>query len=136
MGVDYVSTFIQVAEDCPVDRGTVPPRHPDKPSVAAEQYRLITAAPYALTSEDVLFAVHADRAGIPAGEREAARHAYFAAPRACLRAAPLGKKYGWGVHCDEQGRLALYGVETPEYAALATDPGVTALRAMRSARAR
>ena len=26
------------------------------------------------------------------------------------------QSYGWGIHCDADGRVALYGVESPEYA--------------------
>jgi hypothetical protein len=134
MGVDYECTLIAVAPDCPVDRGTVPPSTPEKPTVAAELYRLISQHPYELTSEDVLWAVHADKHGIPEADRERARHEYFSVGRACLRASPLGKRYGWGVHCDEQGRIALVGVETPEYAALVADEGTTVRPAMRSSR--
>lgn len=135
MGVNYQQTFITVAQDCPVDRGTAPPHNPERPSVAAEQHRLISTRAYRLTSEDVLFEVHADRQDIAAADRAGARAAYFAVPRACLRASPLGKRYGWGIHCDEEGRLALYGVESAEYAALIADPAVSVIGAMRSSRA-
>ncbi len=135
MGVNYRQTFITVAQDCPVDRGTAPPHNLQRPSVAAEQHRLISMHPYRLTSEDVLFEVHADRQDVPAADRAGARAAYFATPRACLRASPLGKRYGWGIHCDEDGRLALYGVESAEYAALAADRDIHVIGAMRSSRA-
>ena len=140
--VDYVDTFIAVAEDCPAEAGTVPP-DTAKPSVAARTYALLAGQPYRLTSADVLFTVHADRAGIPEKERPAARREFFARDQACLRASPLGKRYGWGIHADGAGRLALVGRETPEYAELAAGrlPGntgapVTVVRAMRSSRAR
>jgi len=29
--------------------------------------------------------------------------------------AHLAKRYGWGIHCDARGRVALLGVDTPEY---------------------
>ncbi len=136
-----MDTFIAVAEDCPAEAGTVPPETA-RPSVAALSYALLDGRPYELTSADVLFTVYADRAGIPAGERPAAREAFFAKDQACLRASPLGKRYGWGLHADAEGRLALVGRETPEYAELAAGrvPGsatpVTVVRAMRSSRAR
>ena len=134
--VDYQDTFIAVAPDCPVSQGTAPPRHPSRVSVAAEQYRLVSENPYRYTSADVLFEVHADREGIPDEERPAARAAFFATPRACLRASPLGKKYGWGIHCDEQGRVAVFGVESADYRALAEGGrGVRVLPALRSSRA-
>ena len=140
--VDYADTFIAVAEDCPADRGTVPPPGRGGPSVAARTYELIAGAPYRYTSGDVLFTVHADRAGIPAADRPAARDAFYARPQACLRSSPLGKRYGWGIHADGQGRIALIGVGTPEYGEFAEgrrmgasgDP-VRVVRAMRTARA-
>ncbi|WP_029430068.1 DUF6157 family protein [Blastococcus sp. URHD0036] len=139
--VDYTDTFIAVAEDCPAEAGTVPP-DTAKPSVAAVTHRLLAVRPYELTSADVLFTVHAERHGIPEEERPAARQAFFAKDQACLRASPLGKRYGWGLHADAEGRLALVGRETPEYAEFAggrvPDAGtpVTVVRAMRSSRAR
>ena len=139
--VDYVDTFIAVAEDCPAEAGTEPPLTA-KPSVAALSYALLAGRPYELTSADVLFTVYADRNGVPEPERPAARQAFFAKDQACLRASPLGKRYGWGLHADAEGRLALVARESPEYAEFAagrvpgTDTPVTVVRAMRSSRAR
>ena len=52
-----------------------------------------------------------------------------------MRASALPKKYGWGVHFDEQGRMALYGMETDAYREFAamTDT-LKVLPAMRSSR--
>lgn len=137
---NYTDTFITVAPDCPVDHGVVPPERAI-PSVAARTFDLISANPYALTSDDVIFTVHADRAGIPEPDREQERTEFFSGPRACLRASDLGKKYGWGVHSDADGRVALHSCDSDTYAALENgedpgDPGVTVktLAAMRSAR--
>lgn len=135
MGVNYTNTFIAVAEDCPVEAGIVPPRNDAKPTIAAEQYRLISERPYELTSEDVIFEVYADKQGIPDAERPAEREAYFSKSRACLRTSPLAKKFGWGLHNDAEGRLALVGMETEEYRRLASGAdGIQVVRAMRSSR--
>ena len=99
---NYFDTFIQVAADCGAPLGRVPPAG----TVAGRQYALIAHQPYRLTSDDVLFTVWADRQEIPEGERAEAREAFFAKSQACLRASPLGKKFGWGVHADAQGRVA------------------------------
>lgn len=112
---NYFDTFIAVAADCPAAAGTEPPSRAT-PSVALMTFRLISERPYAHTSDDVIFEVYAERAGIPPGEREVARQAFFAKPQPCLRASDLGKRYGWGIHHDSAGRVALYGVESPEYA--------------------
>lgn len=136
---NYRKTFIAVAEDSTATAGTVPGT---PGSVAALTYELISAAPYTLTSDDVLFAVHATRRGIAEEDRARAREEFFAKPQACLRASPLGKTFGWGIHHDAEGRVALYGVETERYAELSAadatgaDGGsVTLKRAMRRSRA-
>lgn len=137
---NYAETFIAVAPDCEAKRGTVP-RETANPSVALRTFRMIHDHPYRYTSDDVIFTVYADRNGIPEAERPAARKEFFSKPQACLRASDLGKKYGWGIHSDAKGRVALYGVETDEYQAFASGqkPGrgggpVTVKYAMRSRR--
>ncbi|GAB3135524.1 hypothetical protein GCM10027057_11510 [Marisediminicola antarctica] len=126
----------------PIPSGPIPtgpiPAGP-VPTVAALTYELITGHPYELTSGDVIFTVMALRRGIPDADRVAARAEFYAAPRACLRSSDLGKRYGWGIHADADGRLALYGVESHEYGRLldGRDPFgacVTVTRAMRSSR--
>jgi hypothetical protein len=132
LGVNYFDTLIAIAPDSPVQESVVPPRNDAKPTIAAEQYRLLADRPYQLTSEDVIFTVHADRRGIPEDERPAAHEAYFATPRACLRTSPLAKKFGWGLHSDAHGRLALVPAGSERYRALLDDPGTKVVRAMRS----
>lgn len=131
---NYVDTFIELAEDCPTDHALEPPARA-QPTVAQLHYELIAAEPYALTSDDVVFEAHARRAGIADEERATAREAYFAKGQPCLRSSPLGKRYGWGIHSDGEGRVALYARESEDYARLAADPAVTHTRAMRSRRA-
>lgn len=138
--VDYVDTFIAVADDCPAACGTVPP---GAESAAARAYRLIAAAPYRHTSGDVIFAVHAERLGIPEAERAAARAAFYARSQACLRASDLGRRYGWGIHADSDGRIALVGRETADCADFAagrrrasSGKPVALTRAMARSRAR
>lgn len=125
---NYTDTFITVAPDSTAERGVEP-----KSGVALAQYQLIAPHPYRHTSDDVLFTVWADRRGLAQADRPAARAEFFSKGQACLRASDLGKKYGWGIHHDEQGRVALYGVESGEYRRLAGGPRVKA--AMRSKRA-
>jgi len=85
--------------------------------------------------------VWADRNGIPADDRPAARAEFFSKGQPCLRSSPLGKRYGWGVHCDSTGRVALLALESDAYRALVTgqamsDSGrpVTVKKAMRRSR--
>lgn len=132
---NYASTFIRVADDCPVDAAEEPPARGNAPTVAALQFALLSAHPYDLTSDDVLFEVHATRKSIPEQERHAAREAFYAKDQACLRSSPLAKRYGWGIHHDADGRVALVALGSDDYQALADDPEVKQLKAMRSKRA-
>lgn len=131
MTTNYHDSFIAVAPDCRAERGEEP-----KPgTVAALQLELLRAAPYAHSSDDLLFEVHARRGGLPPEAREAERAAFLARPRACLRASPLVKQHGWGLHHDAAGRVAAYGIETDDYRRLAADPALKQLKGMRSRRA-
>lgn len=127
--------FIQVADDCLAQTAAQPPVSDKAPSVAALQYALIAEHPYELTSDDVLFEVHAERRAIPEDERDAAREQFFSKAQACLRSSPLGKRYGWGIHHDADSRVALVPLGSEEYAALASDPTIKQVKAMRSKRA-
>lgn len=130
---NYRTTFIEVAEDCPVVSAEVPAARA-RPTVAQRQFELIDEAPYQLTSDDLLFRIHAERTGIPPEEWPEARAAFFSKGQPCLRASPLAKRYGWGIHHDDDGRVALVPLGSERYAELAADPAVQHVRAMRSSR--
>ena len=130
----YSDTFIEIADDSTAVQGVPPPEKEDNPSVASRTWRMIFEQPYAHTSDDVIFSVWADRQGIPASNRAAAREEFFSNGRACLRAPDLGKKYGWGIHYNEDGRVAAYGRETDAYRAFAEAGELKVLKAMRSSR--
>jgi hypothetical protein len=134
MTTNYINTFIAVAPDCRVATAEAPPVAAAKPTVAAMQFELILEHPYELTSDEILFAVHTMRAGTAEADLDAERDRFFAKDQACLRASPLGKRYGWGTHHDEQGRVALYGLGTAEYDRLAHNADLTQKAAMRSSR--
>ena len=90
--------------------------------------------PYTYTSDDVLFSVFAERNDIPPSELAAERDSFFAKGQPCFRSSPLTKRYGWGVHSDSEGRIALYPIESEAYQRLVDDPNIKHLRAMRSKR--
>jgi len=117
--VDYVNTFITVAPDADAVQASVPPAK-ENPTVAARTLAMIAEKPYAHTSGDVIFTVWADRREIPEQQRQTARAEFYSKGQACLRSSDLGKRYGWGVHSDAEGRVAVYGVDSPEYAAFAS----------------
>jgi hypothetical protein len=129
---NYTDSFIAVAADCRATCGETPSK-PD--SIGALQLELLQAHPYALTSDDLLFEVHARRNGIAEPGRAAAHAAFFARSQACLRASPLVKTHGWGLHHDAEGRVAAYGVETDAYRDLAGRADLKQLPGMRNRRA-
>ena len=51
-----------------------------------------------------------------------------------MRASALGKQFGWGVHADNEGRVAIYSIASKRYRELAQDPGTKQVKAMRSKR--
>lgn len=138
--MSYTGTFIQIADDCPAREAIVPASTRDKKPVHLIEYELLSKQPYTLTQEDLIFQVHIQRSGITDNELrvrgDAIREELFRKSHPCLRASALPKKYGWGAHYDEQGRIALYAVESDDYKKLASPEGdLKQLKAMRSKRA-
>ncbi len=131
---NYRNTFIEVADDSPAKTAQVPPVKGERKSIANLQFELLIDAPYKYTSDDLLFKVHAIRNGIGKNEMDLEREKFFSKGQACMRASPLTKRYGWGVHSDDEGRIALYGAGSKEYEELLQDARLKKVKAMRSAR--
>lgn len=129
---NYRNTFIEVSEDTGAVAGTKPMPRGDKKTVAEMQYDLIQRNPYTYTSDDVLFQVFAERNDLTSGEYPQAREQFFSKGQACLRTSPLSKTYGFGIHCDDNEKIALYGVETPEYKKFAADNNLKKVKGMQS----
>lgn len=130
---NYFDTFIEVAEDTKTDHGTKPPCK-DKKTVAEMQYDLISKNPYKYTSDDILFQVFADRNDLTQDEYEKAREQFFSKGQACFRASPLTKTYGFGIHNNHDGKIALFGMETEEYQKFIEDSKIKKVKAMKSGR--
>jgi hypothetical protein len=130
---NYTNTFIEVAEDCKNDRGTSPPEKQPR-TIAGMQFEMLREKPYTYTSDDLLFAIFAERNGIVPSDYAAQRAAFFSKGQPCLRSSPLAKQYGWGLHFDGDGRIALYGCESGDYERFQNDASLTHHKAMKSAR--
>lgn len=130
---NYTSTFIEVAEDCKVEAGAVPPERAAK-TVASMQYEMVSARPYAYTSDELLFTIYVERSGFEEAELGFRRAEFFSKGQPCLRSSPLAKTYGWGIHFDGESKIAIYPRGSEEYARLASDPALAHLKAMRSSR--
>lgn len=131
---NYINTFIEVADDSPALQGETPPQKDEKRSIASLQFELIRKNPYVYTSDDVLFDIYAEKHELIDSEREEARQTFFSKGQPCLRSSPLPKRYGWGIHYDAEGKMAIYALESKEYKALAADSSLHHLKAMRSKR--
>ncbi|KAA5803579.1 hypothetical protein F1654_07180 [Alkalicaulis satelles] len=122
---NYRSTLIIVAEDCPVDKASPPEK---VGSVAHLHYELLRHAPYSLTSDELLLAVDKARSG-------SINEAVWAKKsRACLRASPLVKRYGFGLHHDAEARVALVPVCSDAYKQMLINPAIMKRQGMRNRR--
>jgi hypothetical protein len=129
---NYFNTLIEVAIDCPAAVGETPPVRAGKKTIANLQFEILHGHPYKFSSDDVLFAVFAARNQVPQDELAEQRQQFFAKGQPCFRASPLTKRYGWGVHSNVEGKIALYGVESEDYKRLIADESVVKKKAMRS----
>ena len=131
---NYIDTFIEVADDCKVLKGEIPEIRTDKPTIAAMQYEILSKSPYKYTSDDILFRIFAERKDLIESEYNEARQDFFSKGQACFRASPLTKQYGWGVHSNTEGKIAIIGMETEKYSELVSDINVKKVKAMRSSK--
>lgn len=123
---NYFNTFIEVSEDCPVTTAAVPPAKEPK-TVAQAEYEMFGDSPYQYTSDDIIY----ETKGKPKG---VSRADFFSKGQPCFRSSALTKRYGWGVHSNEDGKIALYAVDSPEYKRLTADESIKHVKAMRTDR--
>lgn len=128
---NYSDTFIEVSGDTKAICGVIPPNKPKK-TVAEMHYEIIANNPYQFTSDDVFFQVYVIKNDLTESEYSEARKVFFSKGQPCMRTSPLTKTYGFGIHHNEEGKIALYGMETTEYHDFITDPKIKKVKAMKS----
>ena len=128
---NYFNSFITVADDCPVSVAEVPPQKTEK-TVANIEYEMIKNHPYQYTSDEVLFQVFVVKNNVSDTEWNTEKERFFSKGQPCFRSSPLTKRYGWGIHFDAEGKVALYAVESDEYNHLSQNKNLKMLKAMRS----
>lgn len=131
---NYINTLIIPAEDCPVMFGEKPNVKNDKPTIASIQFDMLIKNPYKFSSDDVVFEVYAIKNDITKSEYEAARNQFFSKGQACLRCSPLTKRYGWAVHNNSDGKIALISSNENKYNELLNDRSLQIVKAMKSKR--
>ena len=136
--MNYIDSFIAVADDCPASEGVAPQEKGGKKTVAVIQYELLLGHPYEYTQEDVLFKTHVLHKGITAAEPKSKgkklREDFFEKEQPCLRTSPLARRYGWGFHFDPDGKVAMFPVGSKDYDRL-SKRATKVMKAMRTSRA-
>lgn len=134
----YKNTFIKVAEDCPIAKSEIPCSKRAHVPAHIFQYELLSKYPYKLSHEELVFEVYLKQHGfpddLPDSDAEAIREKLFSKGHPCMRASALTKRYGFGAHYDEDGKIALYPMESEEYQSFIKNNGVAKLAAMRRTR--
>jgi hypothetical protein len=132
--MNYYDTLIEVASDCPATRGQVPQARGGKKTKAVVEYELLVENPYAYTEEDIAFEVYAVLHDIPRAGRPKEREKFLSKGHPHLGVSPLAKRYGWGIHNNAEGKVALVAVDSRDYRRLMNDPRTTKVKAFRSTR--
>lgn len=131
---NYTNTFIEVAEDSKAEISKVPRPGKSDPTLAELQYNMLIGSPYTYTSDEVLFACHVQKKDILPSETSKEKEIFFSKGQPCFRCSPLTKSHGYGIHFDEHGKMALYGIESEAYEQWIANPKVQKVKAMRSSR--
>jgi hypothetical protein len=133
--LSYKNSFIEISDDANVTSAIVPVPRNGKPMIASIEYDLIMNNPYRYTQDDVQFQTYLIKNEIDLNSPlDELREQFFSKSKACFRASPLVKKYGWGIHYDEEGKVAIYDIKSEEYTQYLQLDHITALKGMRSKR--
>jgi len=130
---NYKNTFIEIAEDCPVSGGQIPPTKRTL-TLASIQYEMVVENPYQFTSDDVMFECYAQKNDITENERAEGRKDFFSKGQACFRSSALLKRYGFGIHHNEEGKVAIYPAGSEEYERLVNDDSIAKVIVIRNNR--
>ena len=74
---NYLNTFIEVAEDCPIIAGEIPPQKNNEKTVANIQFEMMSSNPYKYTSDDVIFSVFAIKNNVSKKDIDKEREKFF-----------------------------------------------------------
>jgi hypothetical protein len=97
--------LIEVAESCPMHHAVEPPDERCEKTVARIAYEVLTESPYRYTEAEFFYEVHFVRRNRPDLKIESYN----------IRRSPLAQRYGWGIHRNPEGKLALVAMESDRY---------------------
>ncbi|MBF9252506.1 hypothetical protein I2I11_04300 [Pontibacter sp. 172403-2] len=134
--MSYINTLIRVSDDCPVQVSEIPVAKNNKKPAHLIQYELLTSNPYRFGHEELIYEVFVRQKEIPAAvlETDAAKikDELFSKGHPCMRASALVKKYGFGAHYNEEGKIAIYPVESKAYQSFMEDKDIKVIAGMRT----
>ena len=130
---NYINTFIEVAEDCPVSESQIPTEKQEK-TLANLQYEFLIKNPYQFTSDDLIFKCYMIKNDISDNEKDGEREKFFSKGQPCLRSSTLAKRYGFGFHHNEESKVAIIPLESKEYENFIKNDSLKKVKAMRSKR--
>jgi len=119
---NYFNTFIAVAPDTVAKASQTPPNS-IKCSVARKEWEILSKNPYTYTGDDIAFMTRG--MGFEWDE-------FFARGQACFRTSALCKRYGYGIHFDNDGKIALIPMESEAYKLFLNDANIKQTQSMRN----
>jgi len=129
---NYFNSFIEIVMSSDVGKAEIPFFNGEDKTIAYMQFELISQFPYKYTSDELLFHIFAVRNSIDENEIEESKLNFFSKGQPCLRCSPLAKRYGWGIHFNEVGKVAIYAVDSEEYKKYKNDNNLQHIKAMNS----
>jgi len=130
--MNYYNTLIEIAEDSPATKAEVPKPKGGKKTKPVIEYEMIANHPYKYTEEDIAFETYAVLHNIPKAIWPKERETFLSKGHPHLRVSALAKRYGWGIHNNAEGKVALIAVNSLKYKKLMKDPRTTKIKAFRS----
>ncbi|WP_430929035.1 DUF6157 family protein [Polaribacter marinivivus] len=116
---DLINTLITVAESSS-KTSVVPASKSKKETVKEVVYRVLKENPYKFKQYDLFYEVHINQLK---KSRELKLEKYK------LQRSELCSLLGWGIHGDQEGKLALVAVESSEYMELLNNPNINKKKA-------
>ena len=135
--MSYKSTFITIAPDSDAERGEIKASNRAKKPAHIIQHELLMQNPYKFNHEELIFEVYLEKEGlddVSHNEKIEIWDKLFKKEHPCLRASALTKKYGFGAHYNQDGKIALYPIDSEKYQDFVNDDEVKKLPAMRTKR--
>lgn len=120
--VPLTEELIQIADDSPVESSREPHDTDTNKTVARVYYETLMENPYKYNEHELRYEVFVVRRNRPDLKID----------RYSIRRIDLVKKYGWGIHRNSDGKLALVACDSERYKQLLADSSVKKSKASRS----